>query len=461
MGHFEIFGGLIRANPLLLLLDILLLIHFWVSYKRDARSKGFKVDLWHSANFLSIFIPVILMYPFAGSIVNMAATGPAIYEIQNYVDRAYIITVIGYVSSYLGYYFFNATKYKGFGYALIRGVDSGVSPYIKNSIRSKVSIYTIAAFGIFVSSVFLLLAWQRYGVGFGLRDAMLADPQLKPIYNFVLSSFVPIGLVMLGIRYLQFKEQKILYALAIFTIISFFSGSRGTVLNSWVSLVLYWAIAQKERVNLLKLGVMGSLILLLVFYLGDLRAGQASIVGTLLKFGFNFFYGNNFSDVRDFGWVLSAWDHAYLLGKSYAAGIISFIPRSFSEFREVWSIGVYTAQMVGFDPSVHAGLRPGRFGEVYFNFGILGVICLGFVSGYVLRYADFAIKKFVNEGVDLLYVRMYAATFLYLVISNFYISAGFWSLYVFGGVLALGYLSRHILSPALRARSSHTDVPGV
>jgi len=252
-------------------------------------------------------------------------------------------------------------------------------------------------------------------------------------------------MIFFGIRYLQFREKGAAFYFFVFAIISFFSGTRGVVLGTFLKLLIFFTISKKRKVSLLKLLFTGFLFLIVLVYLGNLRAGNASVNSLLVSFAGQLLYGNSFSDTRDFAWVLSAWDGSMLLGKTYLAGILSFIPRSLSEFRETYALGVYTAKLAGFSSGEHAGLRPGIFGEVFLNFGFLGVIFLSFIGGYTLRYVDAKLKEFVNRFEHMLYLKMYAFTFIYILISNFYITAGFWTFYVFLIITVIGYLVRQSL----------------
>jgi len=446
MFYVEFFDGVIRANPWLLVLDLLLIGHFIVSYIKDSYLKGFKVDFWHATNFLAIFLPVFVVYPFSASFYNVAATGKAIFTIQKYVDYAYLIMVTGYFFLYAGYYYYNLTKQKSYLYKLINTFNKKVSLYIFNNLKSKVSINVYFLIGFVISLSFLPLAFAKYGINFELRNHMLSDPVLKPLFNFVLASYIPIVMTFFGIRYLQYREKFTAFYFFVFTIISFFSGTRGVVLGTLLKLLIFFAISKKRRISLLKLLLLGLLFLFVLVYLSNLRAGSASVNGLLTSFVGELFYGNSFSDTRDFAWVLSAWDGSLLLGKTYAAGLLSFIPRSLSEFRGTYALGVYTANLVGFSSGEHAGLRPGIFGEVFLNFGFLGVICLSFTGGYILRYVDSKLKEFVNKPEPVLFLKMYAFTFVYILISNFYITAGFWTFYVFLLILVFGYLVRQSLA---------------
>jgi hypothetical protein len=107
----------------------------------------------------------------------------------------------------------------------------------------------------------------------------------------------------------------------------------------------------------------------------------------------NIFFGNSFSDTRDFAVVLSFWDGHYFLGKTYLAGILAFVPRFLSSFRDVWSLGVVTATMAGLSPTEHAGLRIGLFGESFLNFGLTAVLLLGIFVGACTRLIDLRMKQ--------------------------------------------------------------------
>lgn len=169
--------------------------------------------------------------------------------------------------------------------------------------------------------------------------------------------------------------------------------------------------------------IFGSLVIFSALYIDSLRHSQYNPLNILQTELVKIFYGNNFSDTRDFAWILSYQNGEYFLGKTYIAGLISFIPKFISEFRSQWAISVATNKIVGFSPSEHAGLRPGMFGEVYFNFGILGVIFLGLIASYFLRYVDLQIKKSVVIHGDI--IKSYSKTVIYGFISKFFITAGF------------------------------------
>jgi oligosaccharide repeat unit polymerase len=134
-------------------------------------------------------------------------------------------------------------------------------------------------------------------------------------------------------------------------------------------------------------------VLLVSSLLGALRSGTFSLLGSIERLGVNMAYGNTFSDLRDFAVILSYWNHKYLYGATYVAGVVAFVPRFLLPFRDKYAIGVVTATMAGFLPTEHPGLRVGTFGEAYLNFGLLGVAALGLLIGCLLRLLDMRVKQ--------------------------------------------------------------------
>jgi oligosaccharide repeat unit polymerase len=451
MTHIELFGGALRASPYLLALDILLLIHFAFSYYTTCYRKGFKIDYWHFNIFLGFVVPFLLIYPFAGSYLNAFATGGAQYAISRLVDVAFVITIIGYVSTYSGFYYHDLSKDKSFLYLIVNRATEFCSRQLYCAVYHSTSLYPLALVGLLLSITFLAIAFSRFGMTFDLREEALGDPLMQPFFNLVLQSYIPTVSTFVFVRYLQFKEKSMLILLMIFTMAAILSGSRTALILPFYTGILIYLIAQRRQFSILKYAGLSLLTLAVLFYLGDLRAGSTSISSSLMNFGYNIAYGNNFSDIRDFAWILSYWKHEYLLGKSYLAALLSFVPRSLSDFREVWSISVYTNSLVGFDPAEHAGLRPGKFGEPYLNFGLYGVVTIGFLGGYILRFIDVKIKAAVRSKTSN-FIKMYSYTFLSILVFQLYITASFWTFYVFILIVAAGYFARQLLKPVSRKR---------
>ena len=150
------------------------------------------------------------------------------------------------------------------------------------------------------------------------------------------------------------------------------------------------------------------------------------------------FYGTNLSDLRDFAWVYSGWDHVFWGGKTYLVAFMSFVPRFASQFRETWGLGPMTSAAAGFDPQLFTGLRPGVFGEGFFNFGLTGVIAIGLMLGVTARYVDMVTKQELGPPHPST-MKAFAATSLGIVTSCLAVTAGFSTLYVLAAVYFLSW----------------------
>jgi hypothetical protein len=180
------------------------------------------------------------------------------------------------------------------------------------------------------------------------------------------------------------------------------------------------------------------------FYLGSVRAGEYSLIQFFGSLTFLLLYGNNFSDLRDFAWVYSAWDHALWAGRTYLAAIASFVPRVASEFRDTWGLGVAVDITVGLDPEVHPGLRPGSFGEAYFNFGLLGVVVVGLLLGILMRRVDLDAKNAL-AGSRPSMMKAFASTMLLQVAAWVAISVNLSGFYVVCGIYLFSWVCLQIL----------------
>jgi hypothetical protein len=203
----------------------------------------------------------------------------------------------------------------------------------------------------------------------------------------------------------------------------FFYGSRSLALAIIQAPLTVWMIRRRTR---LKLGyVVGIFVsfMVLTIVLDAVRRSAFSVKGTLLGAGIGIAFGNTFSDTRDFALAMSFWNGSYFLGKTYLAGLLAFIPRFLSPFRDKWALGVVTATMIGFTPTQHAGLRIGHAGEAYLNFGLPAVILVGLIEGSIIKLIDMRIKESI--AVAPRDTRVYSYLYMGLIVSTLTNSVGF------------------------------------
>jgi len=157
-------------------------------------------------------------------------------------------------------------------------------------------------------------------------------------------------------------------------------------------------------------------------------------------------YGSQFNDLRDTAAMMSGWDGKLLLGRTYAAALMAFVPSSLSTFREENKFPKFTLKSSGLiHMKTHPGLRPIVFGESYFNYGIPGVILIALFSGVlVFKLADL-VRLRTSQSRDRRNINtcLTAVTYLGLLICALHTSA-FFGVYIVVFLLVAGrFISRH------------------
>jgi oligosaccharide repeat unit polymerase len=219
-------------------------------------------------------------------------------------------------------------------------------------------------------------------------------------------------------------------ALVMFAL-QFMSGARTPLILPLGTLLVVYAMFKRRRLSIMSVAISGICLLLLAMSIQTLRTEEKASESADVNPITEMLYGNEYSDTRDFAWVLAEWDHQFILGKSYVADCLSFLPRAFfaTDFREQWGFSLYTNRFVGLDSTNHAGLRLGPLGIPYLNFGIVGVIVAGFLGGYLCTCVDARIKELIDAGnTDI--GRMFAWTPVLAFYAVVYARGTMWQTYV-------------------------------
>lgn len=408
-------------------IDLSFIAHFIISYYWSCYRKGYRFDLWHGYLFMNFVLPNMLMLPFANSELNAIVVGRDIGGILTVLPMVFLITIISYAAILLGGSLWRFHLGLGLRQKATSALE--VLPRFSMILMGSRSVLVFqTGLCLMLQGAALAYYFSQSGFGFDLRGYTFQNPALRPLALIISNFSVLVGSHCFA-RYLEKKERILLLCTILLTLGLLFFGSRGNLLAIFLSVGMCYLVKLGRKVKLLRLFAFVIVVVLIGFYLGNVRAGQYGMNDLFQMIVVLLLYGNNFSDLRDFAWVYAGWDHTLWFGKTYLAGLLSMVPRFVSQFRDTWGAGVAMDLTVGLDPSVHPGLRPGMFGEAFFNFGWPGTIVVGLIAGIILRRVDNDVKSALlpdNPSI----MKAFASTQMLSLIGAVAISSSLSSLYV-------------------------------
>ena len=427
----------------LYLIDAFAIALFAISYYRNCYRKGYRADFWHALLLFSCVIPYMVMLPFADNDLNAIVVGRDFARVVAEIPRVFLMAMAGYVSILVGGSFWKIRV--GIGARKTTAHLLSFIPRCSMMLLSSRSLLVFLSLLCFSSQILMLAVYfASSGFGFDLRSYTFTHPGVRPIAQVIALSSVIIASHCLA-RYVEMKEKILLACTMFLTLGLIFFGQRGNLALIFMNVVLCYVIQLRGRISLVRILSSVAGVIVLILYLGNVRAGQYSLVEFFTSIVFLAIYGNNFCDLRDFAWIYSAWDHHFWLGKTYLAGLATFVPRGASDFRATWSFGTATDLTVGLDPILHPGLKPGQFGESFFNFGLLGVIAVGLIFGIMLRRVDMDVKAALLPPRPSM-MKAFSATMLLTVAACVNGSLALPSLYALCGIYVFAWVCLRTLA---------------
>lgn len=438
----EWIAGAIRFTPAGAAISIGMTGHFLYSLYRRCWRKGLVIDFWHLVVGQGVIVPFFLMYPFASAIPNFIAIGPAITDAQGSFGDAFLINLLGYLALIAGTS--GVRKHPQAWPRTNQGLYERWALRIRHAVLETQISVRLLELSALIGLVLLVYSQISFGAVFGVRDRLFQEPSTRALFNLWYSLHV----VSFGLAAIRFYQRRSLYVGALLAV-SFTSavvtGSRSMALLPALDVGLVYLVVFRDQLRWRVIIITAAILLAAMTAVTSLRTGERvssleeSDIGLPLV---GMLYGNTFSDLRDFAWVLSAWQQSgdYLYGLGYASSVLSFVPRSLSEFRERYALAIYTNELVGIDSTEHPGLRGGKFMEPFLNFGLLGVLVVGFIAGRFLGRSTELIKLQAKNAQGL--ARGYSAIIPYFIVSQLMNSAGFWVVYVYLAVFVVARGSR-------------------
>lgn len=421
---WQILGRISSLNWLLLAVCTAAFLGFYIlDYRR-----------WGCLSFnsyffgFSYFLKVVVMYPLAWSANNIFATRQHFASILIHLDKALYITLGGFCCMLLGIVAARViTRTPPPACRIIYDI-------IANGWHSGggISLGLLAIFGMTLA--LFLMGFQP----FVARSLVFERNDLRPFYN-LWSQIVPFFAINIIIFGAVQKKWPLLALGVLVAGLGVIGGNRTVAILSLMQVGVILGMPRRFR-NLPML-LLGALVLASVaISISSLRTPslkeQSDFLSSLL-------YGNNLSDLRDFAWILTGMDdHSFLWGKTYLAGYLGFVPTYLFKFRDEYGFGRVDATLAGIDPTLHSGLRPPIFGEMYLNFGLPGVFIGGFfyglLVGRVMCWITQTLGHPEESGKLVPQIVVWTGFLVLQIIDSFVFTAAFYGVYVLAGLLFMG-----------------------
>jgi oligosaccharide repeat unit polymerase len=402
------------------------MLGYW--YYRFRQSGVLTFDVFFVGLYL--YVPIVFMSLFAFSPLNSHSTGDWHWKYLPYIREAFYVSVFGIVV------FATTALLASRNHAPLPGLralsyslnDFWLKPW---GITTLLGLIGILAVGVITT----------LGIG-SSRDAAMTNTELRPMAH-LFATFAVIGMYLFLVEGYRRNSWLLTLIGCVLVVALIAFGTRKLTVGT----LLYYSAMRLINLRTYRAGrafaAMGLMVVLLVgmaigmeaYRIGDFSPERlaAAPVNTL--------FGNNLSELRDFAWILSGWNHEPLMGQTYASGFLSFIPSYLLPERKAWSWGLFSTETTGLTGGTHPGLRPTIFAEAYFNFDLLGVLVFGIVLGFLFGRLS-AVAERVMQSTNqrerlfgLLCVFLYFECFLRLQQTPGYFVSYIEVLFVFAGLV--------------------------
>ncbi len=403
-------------------------------------------------------LPILIQFPYATLPGNIVTIGEAGYQLTlRGFNAAFLITIWGMI--WFSLPFIIRLRIKGVWQIADLTVDTFCT-----AASLKILLFLLIICLVAVYALFMADPGASFYTG-GLRGATIMHHSLNPLLMVVVA-FVPI-IAALSLYRSVLNKPRSVYAMIflIASIVGLLTGTRTTALLGLFMVIVAFIMARSHAggyrhpwYTLLKLTIPSLLFLIAIFSIAGLRDGKSLAESINDVFGdginslyFHIFFGNTFSDLRDFSRILGGWNGKYLYGETLLSGVLSFLPHAILPEKIEWTWGAVTSPMAGIHAPNFPGLRPTIFGEWYLNFGLPGVAFEAFMLGAFVRsldgylkHAALAMQSYSSPAQWNSYIFKTLTTIILVELSiNFCLSAGAIQVYLIVGLMiALRLLRR-------------------
>ena len=418
---------------------IVSIIYFLIKLKK--RKYIFSVFNISCLIYLFSFMITPVFYNESQAWYALGVTNHKIY--YEYLDKCVVINGVGLILTYL------TTGYIEF-YSNIGKVKT-VQKYSSFLKEENLNLF----FPIVVIGWYALVLIFNKGLPIFNHNRTFFLHQSFSIFYLLLNELLLVYAIYYGVLCI-YSEKRLKNCLKwlICIITLFFTGNRGSVLIGSIVpifILLIYEYTRKKQLRKIKNETLREkydesgkwrnkafkYIVILLFVIGFIGlvfgALRYSGIKNLSPIINEMLYGNTFSDIRDGAFILKGFETKFngepLLGKTYLAGFLSFLPGSVVPFKTEWLYGNFTTVKL-FNWQNHFGLRGGNVFEAYLNFGYFGVVIFAVLQGVLNGYLEKMFYKIFLNKNSLNKSKSYLILYIFSILNNFLVcTAAFYLIY--------------------------------
>lgn len=282
----------------------------------------------------------------------------------------------------------------------------------KNRTEDQIKIIYIIGIVLFVIGLF-----PNVYLNFIKIDSFLKGDYLTGLTAYsetsgiikILSQFFTVGILLIIIgQKSKKKSAKLFFAIVIvYQICTMISGSRGEQVISIITFVFLYINIHEVKINKKKL-----FLLILISYIGLILLNTLSDIRSMNNFNMELFFKifcNNsiqespiLSAMGEFGGTMISLCYSmkffpytvkYVYGRSYLLSFLTVLPNFHGFLEYINNTSIFTYNF----PEIYRMYLGGSYlGELYYNFGFIGVFCsycIGILVGSISRIVTNALKK--------------------------------------------------------------------
>lgn len=294
------------------------------------------------------------------------------------------------------------------------------SPRIKDRRVQRIlteldSIYSSYHFMILCLVLYLMFIAYKIIITGGILNFIIAsyaernDPSIS--YLFFVGSLIKSALLIA--TYTNFSKKRFfssIFVLAVVMLISTIEGNTGSLVGLFMPLIVFFLLKLIKRKKLIKL----NWFVALAFIISILSVSYAAYV-RIERSGSDSFssiiYGRTFDALENSIRIMNKYEAGSHFGvNTVVYPLLNFIPRKFWKNKPIGLGRKIVIDIYGAPKDTPVSFAPGFLGEVYVDFGYVGIAIFGLLVGLIIKNFDILVIEEMSNNRN-------GSTFLLISIS--------------------------------------------